>query len=777
MISERTRGLKNSLFFSQTLVVLVAFAFAMGISFAFFTGATAVQLQHYPLYAAVLVFGLGIEAAFRSSRAASENPLQWTFGDQHRHALRQTIYSSAALLLMLAATKDTYISRTVLGVFFPLLYALLLWSNRSLPPLLARRLFGPRRQDRALLVGKAAKAHSMRRWLCNRAPFGFAAVGLLTEEENAEAVSGLPRLGGVEDIERVLTEYQVTDAILLGLPEDSAAHERLVDVLEDRGVRILILSDLEERLRHSVVHVEDDGLSFVTTREEPLENPVNRLIKRTLNVMLALPTVLFLLPPLTVLVWILQKRQAPGPIFFRQRRAGLQNRPFEIVKFRTMHVDNPDPARQATAHDERIFKAGLWLRRLNIDEIPQFWNVLLGEMSAVGPRPHLEVHNQLFASQMRRYHVRTLVKPGMTGLAQLRGFRGEIRSVEDIRSRIESDIAYLEDWRLSLDLLIIFRTLLQVCFLIGNSILLRKSQPEPRLSRKEAAYTRGERLGGLAVAGYEPQALRRNFRTILGIRFFTGTAAEAVALGMQGGLMVAPSAPVLIGLADHPVHRAAVASSDLAITDSGLMVLLWRLVTGERLIRVSGLEYLALLLDQPQLHQPGATFWIMPNKSSMERNLEWLRRQGLPVSDEDCYIAPHYQNEYDEIVDLAQVELIQKKRPPHIVIAIGGGVQERLGAELRRNLDYRPSIYCLGAAIGFLSGDQVRIPMWADRCRLGWLFRCVSEPHKFLPRYWDSRKLLSLMLEYQGRMPVVPAPLVSSSEASSPHKGPALPLS
>ena len=771
MISERARGFNNTLFIFQALVVAFAFGSAMAVAFSFFTGASALHLEHYPAYVGILLFGLGLEVAGRSDRTIIENPLQRNFLDQHRMTVRQTVFTGGALLLYLAATKDAFISRTVLGIFLPVLYLGLFWSNRSLPRLIARRFFGGAYKERALLIGSPTKANEMRRWLCNKAALGFEAVGILSDDSDPECVAGMPRLGALADIDRVLAEYQITEAILLGLPENAAAHEKLVDVLDDRGVRILILSDLEERLRHPVVHIDDDGLSFVTTRQEPLENPLNRLAKRILDVTVALPTVVFILQPITVLVWLFQRWQSPGPVFFRQVRAGFQNRPFEIVKFRTMHVNNPDAARQATQDDPRIYPAGRWLRRLSIDELPQFWNVLKGDMSLVGPRPHLVVHNEIFAKQMGKYHVRALVKPGITGLAQLRGFRGEVRSADDIQSRVESDIAYLEGWRLTLDILIIFRTALQIVFLLANTLLLRKARPAPGQQRKEVGYTRGERLGGSTEAGYESQALRRNYRQILGIRFFTGSAAEAVALGMQGGLVVAPAAPALISLAENPVHRAAIASSDLAITDSGLMVLLWKLITGERITRVSGLEYLRLLLDQPQLRKPGATFWIMPNAASMERNLAWLRSQGFQVGEEDCYVAPNYGNEFDQIIDTAQLEIIRKKQPAHIIMAIGGGVQERLGAELRRNLSYRPSIYCLGAAIGFLSGDQVRIPMWADQCRLGWLFRCFSKPSRFFPRYWEARKLWGIMLEHQGRLPVaIPATKTDLEPSQPTHK-------
>jgi putative colanic acid biosynthesis UDP-glucose lipid carrier transferase len=763
MISQRSRGLDQALFLCQLLVVLLSFALAMGISFAFFTSTSILHLQHYPAYALMLMGGVTIEAFSHRERKASQNLLNVNFLAQHRTALRQTLFAAGTLLLYLVATKDEFISRTVLAIYLPILYLALIWANRVLPRIVARWVFGGGRRERTLLIGSAAKARELRQWLCHKAPLGLEAVGLLGDGNVGESVAGLPVLGSLSDLERVLEEHQVNDAILLGLPEDSAVHDRLVDVLEDHGVRIMILSNLEEILRHPVVHIEDDGLSFVTTRQEPLENPLNQLAKRILDLAVALPAVIFLIPPATVLVWLLQRWQSPGPVFFKQARAGFRNQQFEILKFRTMHVNNPDVTRQASQNDARIFPAGRWLRRFSIDELPQFLNVLRGDMSVVGPRPHLLAHNQQFAQQMKKYHIRALVKPGVAGLAQLRGFRGEIRTVDDIRARLESDISYLEDWQLSQDIVIIFQTALQILFLLCNS-LLGKKEAVAVARRNGAGYKRGERLGGETVPGYAPHALLRNYRQILGIRFFTGSAAEAVALGMQGGLVVAPAASVLTGIAENPVQRAALVSSDLAITDSGLMVLLWRMITGERITRVSGLEFLKLLLQQPELHSPGAMFWVMPNETSMRRNLAWLNSQGFSLTEENCYIAPNYENEFDEIIDREQMEAIRAKRPSHIIMAIGGGVQERLGAELRRNLDYRPSIYCLGAAIGFLSGDQVNIPTWADQMRLGWLLRCISQPAKFLPRYWAARKLLGLMLEHQGRSPVVGAPVEAEGE-------------
>jgi lipopolysaccharide/colanic/teichoic acid biosynthesis glycosyltransferase len=145
-----------------------------------------------------------------------------------------------------------------------------------------------------------------------------------------------------------------------------------------------------------------------------------------------------------------------------QTRAGMQNRQFTILKFRTMHTNHGDEARQARQGDERVYALGKWFRKLSIDEVPQFWNVLRGDMSIVGPRPHLIEHNNQFSQLMANYHVRAFVKPGITGLAQVRGYRGEARNDSDIQHRVECDIEYLENWNLSLECGIILRTCAQI---------------------------------------------------------------------------------------------------------------------------------------------------------------------------------------------------------------------------------------------------------------------------------------------------------------------------
>ena len=240
------------------------------------------------------------------------------------------------------------------------------------------------------------------------------------------------------------------------------------------------------------------------------------------------------------------------------------------------------------------------------------------------------------------------------------------------------------------------------------------------------------------------------FRQILGIRFFVGNADEAIARISAGGLLVVPAAPALKNLALDPAYCEALQGADLVITDSAFMVMIWNRLKRDSIPRVSGLKYLSLLLKQPEFYQPGASFWIMASEESARKNCAWLREQGIELAAGDRYIAPLYGK---TIHDPALLKLIDERRPRHIVVSIGGGTQERLGLYLRSGLNCKPSIHCIGAAIAFLSGDQVQIPRWADHMYLGWLFRCLSDPRRYMPRYWDARKLLSLMIRYGSSLP------------------------
>ena len=238
---------------------------------------------------------------------------------------------------------------------------------------------------------------------------------------------------------------------------------------------------------------------------------------------------------------------------------------------------------------------------------------------------------------------------------------------------------------------------------------------------------------------------------ILGIHFFNGDVEEAVALMLRrGGVLVAPSGTCFARLRDDQTYRRAVLAADPAIADSGFMVLLWRLLHGDKIERISGLKYLRHLTPKLKGEGNRGVFWVLPTKRAEEKLHEWSRREAFPVGNEKCYVAPEYLS---EVEDRDLVSLIEQHRPAHVVIAIGSGAQEKLGYYLRENLSYRPAIHCIGAALGFITGDQSSIPDWADRFYLGWFFRLLAQPRTFIPRLSRALELPWLIWKYGEKLP------------------------
>jgi len=272
----------------------------------------------------------------------------------------------------------------------------------------------------------------------------------------------LPILGRPEDLEKVLAAPGIMKVIMVEFPRGNGTVRHYTNLCEARGIRLLVVADLDRIFGHSVAVFEDQGVSLISLREEPLEDPINRFIKRCLDIIVTACVLMFVLPICGLVVWCMQRLQSPGPLFYRQTRPGLHNLPFNIYKFRTLHVGNPDVNRLPGPEDPRVYPAGRFFRKFSVDEIPQFLNVLRGHMSVVGPRPHLMADNERFPQLFNKAYVRTFVKPGITGLAQARGFRGSAKTPEEVAIRIESDIEYLENWSLWLDCWLILRTALQM---------------------------------------------------------------------------------------------------------------------------------------------------------------------------------------------------------------------------------------------------------------------------------------------------------------------------
>ena len=238
---------------------------------------------------------------------------------------------------------------------------------------------------------------------------------------------------------------------------------------------------------------------------------------------------------------------------------------------------------------------------------------------------------------------------------------------------------------------------------------------------------------------------------ILGIRFFDGAVADAVDQALEKrGLVVAPSGTCFARLTEDAPYRTAVTQADLVLPDSGFMVLLWRLLRGKQIARISGLVYLQELLRRPGLRENGGVLWVLPHQDALEKTMRWLQAHGFPAAADDFYMAPLYGS---RVEDRLLVEGIKARQPRHVVIALSGGVQEKLGFYLRENAGHRPAIHCIGAALGFITGYQIAIPAWADRFYLGWLLRLISNPRRFLPRALSAFSLPAMIIRYGDSMP------------------------
>ena len=239
---------------------------------------------------------------------------------------------------------------------------------------------------------------------------------------------------------------------------------------------------------------------------------------------------------------------------------------------------------------------------------------------------------------------------------------------------------------------------------------------------------------------------------ILGVRFFVGSVGEAVdKISRTGGVVVVPAAPAMVKLRhEDEQYRRALTEADLAIADSGLMVLVWRIFKRQNVTRISGLTYLKHLIKEPSFREARNTVFVLPRKTAKEKLLAWSVNENFRVVAEDCYVAPLYGPTAEDRQLLGGID---NRRPRHVIIGIGNGPQEKLGHFLRDNLAYRPAIHCIGAALGFITGDQITIPDWADRFYLGWLFRLFAQPYRFIPRLWRACSLPWLIWKYGEKLP------------------------
>jgi putative colanic acid biosynthesis UDP-glucose lipid carrier transferase len=268
-------------------------------------------------------------------------------------------------------------------------------------------------------------------------------------------------VGPIEQCIDFAVENDIREIYSTILPEDHDDVNRLIEVADRNCVRIKFVTDVNTRVDDAIrVHYLGD-LSVMSLRHEPLQDISNRVKKRIFDIVVSFCVIVFILSWLVPILAILIKIESKGPVFFKQLRSGRDNKPFWCYKFRSMRTDLSLNV-QATKSDPRITKMGAFLRKTSLDEFPQFLNVLRGDMSIVGPRPHPLWLTDQYSALINQYMVRQLLKPGVTGWAQVNGYRGETKNIEAMEKRVEFDIWYMERWSTMLDIRIIFMTVINV---------------------------------------------------------------------------------------------------------------------------------------------------------------------------------------------------------------------------------------------------------------------------------------------------------------------------
>lgn len=384
-------------------------------------------------------------------------------------ATRQIALIALVVFAMMFATQDRSISRLFLGSFLVFTWVLLVGLHVKLPGYLAAFVFGGNARVPTLFICRVAELPEVESWLAARKDLGVELAGFVSWEELPVGSKPLLAnwLGTVEQLAELLAARPVRQVVVWELAADAVAGRRVVEACQAHGVRLLLRHDIAEQLGHAVASVELQGQHYFTLHAEPLEEPINRLLKRCFDLALALPMVVLVLPVLCAVVGLMQRVQSPGPLFHVRPRGRQGRAPFEMLKFRTMRLAPADAGAesvQATRADNRIFPFGHFLRRHSLDEFPQFWNVLTGAMSVVGPRPVMPLLDEEFERQARAYRTRHFVKPGITGLAQSEGFRGEITTPEQLQERVRRDLDYIAKWSIWLDFQIALKTFWQVFF-------------------------------------------------------------------------------------------------------------------------------------------------------------------------------------------------------------------------------------------------------------------------------------------------------------------------
>jgi putative colanic acid biosynthesis UDP-glucose lipid carrier transferase len=307
---------------------------------------------------------------------------------------------------------------------------------------------------KVVVIGRDANLKKIRQ-IFDAPDFGYRYMGYFDDKKSKSPTY----LGKIIDCFLYILENDIDEIYLVASKFNRNELKNLINFADNNLIKVKIVPDNKEIYSRAMFIELYGHVPVLNLRDVPVDTEYGRIVKRTFDIAFSSVVIVGVLSWLTPLLFIIMKLESPGPLFFKQKRHGFKRQVFWCYKFRSMRSNKKAHSLMATKDDVRITRVGKFIRRTSIDELPQFFNVFLGDMSVVGPRPHMELHTWDFEISVDKYLVRHFVKPGITGLAQVKGYRGEITQKTDIFNRTKLDIFYVERWSLALDIRIIGQTL------------------------------------------------------------------------------------------------------------------------------------------------------------------------------------------------------------------------------------------------------------------------------------------------------------------------------
>jgi putative colanic acid biosynthesis UDP-glucose lipid carrier transferase len=385
-----------------------------------------------------------------------------SFEEFSRKTMHVYAYFVLISMLYLYFYKKTEISRLFMGFEFVAI-AGIFFINRLIYLLVFQYLMNNDSATRkVLIIGYNQTAKKLVNYL-EKGSMNTEIVGYCDEDENIQELTNYPVVSRISNAMKYCSVHgNITEIYSTVSPEQNNYLYQLMREADERCIRFKIIPDLNYYIKLPV-HIDYfKNLPVLSVRKEPLEDVVNGIKKRIFDLCVSGVVILFILSWLMPLIGFLIWLEDRGPIFFIQPRSGKNNKHFNCLKFRSMRVNGEANSKQATRNDDRITRIGKILRSTSLDEFPQFLNVFMGDMSIVGPRPHMLKHTDEYSKTIKQFMVRQFVKPGITGWAQINGYRGEIKKIDDIKKRVEYDLWYVENWSLWLDAKILFLTFYKI---------------------------------------------------------------------------------------------------------------------------------------------------------------------------------------------------------------------------------------------------------------------------------------------------------------------------